>query len=212
MATLVRPSPRRCAAGVLVALSLLLGAACGDDNDTRDDEIETTTPATDAPGQTGGEAPIVENGADLEPDPDDTDGGGESGDGIDGESDDELIAAICGYFNPGGLAEIVGEPVGEPRLRGATCSVRAVDSVSTARVSVEVEHEPEAYERQLDRLPLDEELDDIGEEAFRSGTTVVVRSGDTVMTATAQANLGGTHEVDPGDVVYLAELLAGLTL
>lgn len=186
----------RCAL-VILASAALVAAGCGGDDDT--------PIATEEPVQETDEQPAQTEALNR----DDPDGDSDDQDETNDPSA-QLAQQLCAFFNPAGISEIVGERVGTPQLQGRTCSVRAADSVSTARVSVEVLNEPGGFEAKRESLGVDEELPDIGDEAFLSGTTVVIRSGDMIMVTNAQADLGGDTVVDPADVVYMADLLASL--
>jgi hypothetical protein len=172
------PAPRRRLRllAVLTALTLL-GAACGDDDDSGSDPTIEDTGGDDSAGDDGSTEGVA------------TDDGGES----------EPVDA-CSLITTAELEEIVGSPYSEGSpaadadtgssrctwtntdaspVRQITVVVDTTDSIQRGLLGQALGDAEEYYEAQKANLTVDEELD-IGDEAFRVGSNVVVLDGDTL--------------------------------
>lgn len=184
----------------LAAVVLLVGAACSDDDSSSDD------PTVQDGGATDGNA--ADDGA--------TDDG-QATDGGEQTSDDP-----CSLLTPADLEEALtspwddGEATDQAQTGGSQCTWTNSDAPPVKTFSVVVyttdslqgtpiaQAAPDAaayYQLNKDAIPVDEDLD-IGDEAFRSGTTVWVLDGDTLYSFSTF--LGDSGEATAG-LVALAE-------
>ena len=188
------PASRRHLRLLAAACALsLVGAACGDDDDSAaDPTIEDT----------GGDDGTAEDGAtdDVAPD----DGGGDGGDG--GEAVD-----ACALITTDELAEIIGSPYDEgeplqqqdtgtsqctwgntdaPPAKTLTITVDTTESLQGGILGQAVDSAEQYYELQKGNATVDEELD-LGDDAYRSGSGILILDGDTVYGVLAP---GGTSD------------------
>lgn len=163
----------RRAVGVLAAVLVLAGTACGSDGSDAADDAGTEAPTATVPPDEP--APEQEPEAPEEPD----DGAGEG----EGTSAGDVDA--CAIVELLDIETLLGEPgtvVDDTSDLGASCQVDPVDEASRAgmRLTVEVERGPENYAQQKELLGVDTEVEGLGDEAFHTGPYLFALEGDTL--------------------------------
>jgi hypothetical protein len=163
---------------LVAAAFLAVGAlaACGDDDGETSAETDATTAVPAAEGTTT--APAGDG---------DDEGSSSGGGGM-------FLEEVCPLLEGVDVDGLLGEEGGEPQPSSGVCRIRPAseDSSGNLQLVVNTDRGGSNFDRQKELFGVDSEVDGLGDEAFRSGAYLFVRTGDTLvfMQVVRDAGLG----------------------
>jgi hypothetical protein len=122
------------------------------------------------------------------------------------ERGSDPCALLAGVDLTGLLAEKPAEPEGST----VSCTVRAADESSHARLdlTVHVTGGADAYEQMSELLGTDAPVDGLGDEAIRTGSRILARSGDSSFSVQVVRNASTAPQLEGVDLVPVAFAIA----